>query len=45
MPHILMAGHLPPSRSTTKKIPALYIYIGAAHMRNMRAKLAHKGIV
>ena len=40
-----MAGHLSPSWSTTGKVPALYIYIGAAHMRNIRANLARKGIV
>ena len=40
-----MAAHLSPSWPTTVKVPALYIYIGAAHVRNMRANLARKGII
>ena len=42
---LLMAGHLSPSRPTTEKVPALFIYIWAAHMRNMHANFAHKDMV
>ena len=38
---LLMAGHLSPSWPATEKVPALYIYIGAAHMRNLSVNLAH----